>query len=281
MICAWNEFLSILPLAIRDRVDKQGKTGLQELRLRVGKPVQLVTGQGILVLSHTASESDLNFVVNTASRYSPWAASSVAKGFLTAPGGHRIGLCGEVIIRESQMTGLRNLSSVCIRVARDFPGIAEKLGDLQGSILILGPPGCGKTTLLRDLIRQLSARGECVSVVDERYELFPQSQQSMCFETGMNTDILAGCSKELGLSIALRTMGPSCIAVDEISSVDDCEALTQAGWCGVRLLATVHGKNALDLKTRPIYRYMVEKGLFDWLVVMGKDKSCYPERMVR
>ena len=282
MICAWKEFLSILPLRIRDDVDKQGKKNLQELRFRIGKPVQMIMGKDTLTLPIDSTEADLNFVVNTASQYSPWAAATAAKGFITAPGGHRIGLCGDAVIRSGDLTGIRSLTSICIRVARDFPGIASKIAGLNGNILILGPPGCGKTTLLRDLIRQISTqKRRCICVVDERWELFPQSRQSMCFETGDYTDILTGCTKSQGLSMAVRTMGPSCIAVDEITSAEDCEALTQAGWCGVRLLATAHGASAADLKNRPIYKQLVENGLFDWLVVMDKDMTCYPERMVK
>lgn len=281
MICAWKELLSILPLELRSIVDKQGKDSLQEVRLRLGKPVQLMLSRGEVTLAGLVRETDLNFVINIASRYSPWAAATTAKGYLTAPGGHRIGLCGDTVVKDNAVTGFRGLTSLCVRVARDFPGVGSKAAMLQGNVLILGPPGCGKTTLLRDLIRQISNRnGECIAVVDERGELFPTSSQGQCFETGAHTDILTGCSKAEGIDMAVRTMGPTCIAVDEITSVADAQALLQAGWCGVRVLATAHGGSAEDLRTRPAYEKLVEKGLFHWLVVMDKDKSYHPERMV-
>lgn len=280
MICAWKELISILPLGLRNAVDKQEHAVLQELRLRVGKPVQMIRAKGEITLSQPVTDADLKFVINTASRYSPWAAASMARGFLTAPGGHRIGLCGEAVIKDSVITGFRSVTSACIRVARDFPGVGSKLLGLQGNILVLGPPGCGKTTLLRDLIRQLSNQnGESVAVVDERGELFPVVSQVPCFEPGIHTDILTGCSKADGIEMAVRTMGPTCVAVDEVTSNRDAEALLQAGWCGVRVLATAHGGSLEDLRTRPVYQQLVNKGLFDWLVVMGKDKSYHPERM--
>ena len=216
---------------------------------------------------------DLNFVVNIASRYSPWAAQSVAQGYITAPGGHRIGLCGDAVVQNGCMTGIRTIRSLCIRIARDFPGIADKAAEFQGSILLLGPPGSGKTTLLRDLIRQISG-SETVAVVDERGELFPQG----CFTWGKSMDVLTGCSKIQGIDTVLRTMGPETIAVDEITAGEDCEALLRAGWCGVRLLATAHAASVEDLKNRALYRPLLETRLFEHILVLRRDKSWREER---
>ncbi len=281
MICAWKELMSILPLAIRPAVEQRSKDRLLEIRLRQGKAVQLVLPGGAESVRHTITQQDIQFAVNTASRYSPWASDGVASGFITAPGGHRIGLCGQAIIKGREFMGLRELTSLNIRVARDFPGIGERAGALSGNLLLLGSPGTGKTTLLRDIIRQISRQDRgSICVVDERMELFPVSQGSFCFDTGPNTDVLHGCGKEKGLEMALRTMGPSCIAVDEITSAEDCRALMGAGWCGVRLLATVHAQNRHDLLSRPVYAPLVSSCLFDWLVVLRPDRSWYSERMV-
>ena len=275
MICAWHELLSILSQTIRQEVDKQGKDSAQEIRLRLGKSVEIVQGTGSTWIQHTVQSEDLKFVVNTASRYSPWAAATSAYGYLTARGGHRIGLCGECIISNGEMTGVRNLTSVCIRVARDFVGIADCIPVLLGNCLILGPPNSGKTTLLRDLIRKVSER-ESICVIDERGELFPVSG---CFSTGKRTDILSGCRKPQGIETAMRTMGPSWIAVDEVTASADCDAMLQACWCGVRLIATAHASSKEDLLHRSVYRPLAESGIFDTLVILQRDKSWKMERM--
>lgn len=274
MRCAWDALLRILPPPLRQEVDRLGRDSLQELRLRLGGRIQLVCAEGARYLDLTATDQDLSFLVNAASRYSPWAAATAAKGYITAPGGHRIGLCGEAVVKDGIVTGIRSVTSLCVRVARDFPGIAARAAGLSGNLLILGPPGSGKTTLLRDLIRQISQR-ETVAVVDERGELFPSG-----FDTGGRTDILTGCGKAQGVEMVLRTMGPACIAVDEITAKEDCTALTEAGWCGVRLLATAHAASRTDLEKRSVYRPLWEARLFHTALILGSDKSWHAERMV-
>lgn len=273
MRCAWKELVSILPPWLGMDTDQLGKESLQELRLRVGQPPELICREGSIWLNREAKEEDLRFCVNTASRYSPWAAQTTAQGYLTAPGGHRIGLCGEAVVQAGEMTGIRNLTSLCIRVARDFTGIAKQTPYRSGSVLLLGPPGSGKTTLLRDMVRQISEY-EAVTVVDERGELFPKG-----FNRGKRTDVMTGCSKVHGIETLLRVMGPGCIAVDEITAQQDCEAVIQASGCGVRILATAHGASVKDLKQRPLYRPLLEQRLFDHVLVLTRDKSWREERM--
>ena len=274
MNCAWKELIAILPLWCRPEVDELGRDTLQELRLRLGLVPELIRSNGNLRLKRPVTAEDLGSIVNTASRYSPWAATA-AQGYITAPGGHRIGLCGQAVVQDGQMTGIRQLRSLCIRVARDFHGIARDLQYLSGSILLIGPPGSGKTTLLRDLIRLKSdtAKGS-IAVVDERGELFP-----MGYATGFRTDVITGCSKDQGIDRALRVMSPTAIAMDEVTSEGDCGALLKAGWCGVELLATAHASSRADLLARPIYQPLVKSGIFDILVTLQRDKSFKAERM--
>lgn len=280
MKCAWEQFLHLLPPWMRQDVDMLGRDGCQELRLRIGSPPQLIVNRKYIDLPGMVREDDMSYIVNAASRYSPWAAASCAKGYITGPGGHRIGLCGDVVIHDGIVTGIRNLSSLCLRVARDFPGISQSLWKRDGSILILGSPGWGKTTLLRDLIRQRSHyRQEAIAVVDERGELFPSPNGRSCFSKGLHTDILTGCEKAAGIEILLRTMGPDCIAVDEITASRDCEAMIQAGWCGVSLLATAHASSKDEYFKSPVYRPLAESGLFSTLVVLHQDRSWHEERM--
>lgn len=280
MRCAWQTFINLLPVWMRESVDKHGRESLQELRLRLNAPPELVTSKGSIWLERFVSTDDLQFCVNVTSRYSPWTASTASHGFIAAPGGHRIGLCGSAVVSGGKMTGMQKITSLCMRVARDFPGIADKAADYHGSVLIIGKPGSGKTTLLRDLIRQRSNQDMgCVAVVDERQEIFPQMHNQLCFPIGRHTDILSGCSKPHGIEAVLRNMGPATIAVDEITAQEDCHALIHAGWCGVKLLATAHAGSQEDLYNRPIYRPIVESRLFDTLLIMHADKSWRAERI--
>lgn len=273
MMCAWKELLSVLPQRIRRDVDNLGKESLEELRLRMGAPPELVTGKGSRWLPGNVTREELGFVVNAASRYSPWAAATAAQGYLTATGGHRIGLCGEAVCRNGSFDGIREVSSLCIRVARDFPGVAERAGSIPGSVLILGAPGWGKTTLLRDLIRQRGEQAQ-TCVVDERGELFPAG-----FSRGKRVDVLTGCPKAEGILTVLRTMGPSAIGVDEITEEKDCQALLQAANCGVSLLATAHASSLQDIRRRRIYAPLLDNHVFDTFLVLHRDKSYTVERM--
>jgi len=274
MNCAWKELLSIVPPRLRQQTDSLGREGALELRLRLDSPPQLVRKKDSLSLEGNVTTEDLHYVVNMTCRYSPWTAGSAAFGYLTAPGGHRIGICGEALIKDGKMEGIREVHSLNIRIARDFPGIGQALCRESGPVLIIGRPGSGKTTLLRDIIRQLSGK-ETVSVVDERGELFPAG-----FRRGERMDVLLGCSKSEGIDRMLRTMTPDTIAIDEITAEEDTRALMQAAWCGVRLLATAHAANLEDLRSREVYRPLVDRKLFTTVVIMRQDKSYYVERMV-
>ena len=276
MRCAWKEFLSILPPGLRPEIDKHGKTGLRELRLRLERPPELVLSSGSRWLTTPVRRDDLLQCINNASRYSPWNAATAAQGYLTAPGGHRIGICGEAVMKDGIMTGFREITSLCIRVAKDIVGIASKAASLSGSILILGAPGWGKTTLLRDLIRQLSDKGTHVSVVDERGELFPEQGG---FLRGRSTDVMTGCRKSHGIDTVLRTMGPEAIAVDEITAPEDCQALLRAAYCGVRLLATAHAVEVRDLFRRTVYKPLLDAKIFSTALVLRSDNSYTLERM--
>lgn len=273
MRCAWNELLSILPARLRAEVDNLGKTSAQNLRLRINAPPELNCGAVTHWLIGTVTREDLNFCINAASRYSPWAATTIQKGYITAPGGHRIGICGEAVIKNGEISGLRELSSLCIRIARDYPGVSGDLAKQPGSTLILGAPGWGKTTLLRDLIRQKCAEGTHICVLDEREELYPAG-----LPRESRTDVLSGCPKPQGVDMLLRVMEPEVIAMDEITAREDCDALRQAAWCGVSLLATAHASSLEDFLHREVYAPLVKLNVFENIVILRKDRSWYLER---
>lgn len=273
MMCAWKQLVSILPPEIGKQLDSKAREAAQELRLRENAPPELNYGGRQTTLSGKVSKSDLEYVINMASRYSPWCTETMAQGYLTAPGGHRIGICGDAIYHQEHTSGFRSIRSLCIRIARDFPGIADKAAQAEGSILIIGAPGWGKTTLLRDLSRQIAGK-HTVCTVDARGELFPQG-----LEQGSRMDVLTGLPKPIGIGMVLRTMGPEYIAVDEITAEADCEAMIHAANCGVRLIATAHAAGIQDLKMRTVYRSLLDRHVFQTLLVLAADKSYRMERM--
>ena len=257
----WNEqqLLSILPQRLRGADFRE----VRELRLRLGQKPRLDSRE----LDGAVTAEELRFIVNAASRYSPWSARSMGEGYITAPGGHRIGLCG-----EGAGDTLGEITSLCIRVARDYSGIAAGL-PMEGNLLILGAPGSGKTTLLRDYIRQ-RARRYAVAVVDERREIFPEG-----FDRSGNLDVLSGVEKGRGMDMVLRCMSPRVIALDEITSDKDCNALIRAAWCGVDLVATAHAGSLRDLRERQVYRPLLETGLFSKVAVLD-EHQCWHIREV-
>lgn len=273
MMCAWQELLKIFPGWLRMELEQTDPKRLSEIRLRFGQLTELNLGDSFRFLERSATRDDLNFVMSTASRYSPWSAVTLNQGYITCAGGHRIGFCGETVQKDGTPAGFRSISGLCIRICHDVRGIGSAAAQLTGSVLILGPPGSGKTTLLRDTLRYLAER-ESVAVVDERGEIFPEH-----FQRGKRMDVLNGCLKRHGVDMVLRTMGPQVVAVDEITSEGDCDALIRAGWCGVRIFATAHAFSSADLKKRPIYRRLYECGLFDHVLVLDKHRSWHEERI--
>ena len=282
MRCQWQSYLKLLPQWLKEPVNRLSANTLTDLRLRLGAKPELVFLTHSVWLDRIVTRDDINFCINAATQYSPWTASSTAMGFITAPGGHRLGLSGISTSVAGLHKGFSSVTSLCIRVARDVSGIASSLAHIHSSILMIGAPGSGKTTLLRDLIRQYSEIGDgSVAVVDERSELFPVEHDQFSFFPGRRTDVLSGCFKADAIVMMIRCMGPSVIAVDEITTETDCEALLKAAWCGVRIFATAHAGSREELFNRVVYKPLLDANIFDTLVVLRPDKSWRLEKMYR
>ena len=278
---AYRQALRVLPPPLRQRalsVTPEEQERAEEVRLRVGRPLSLVLPWGERWLEgKPVTGQDLEQLVELASGASFHAvADQVRRGYLTVAGGHRIGLCGSAVLREGEMQGLRNLSSADLRIARQMTGAArgvlEQLcreGRLE-SALILAPPGLGKTTLLRDLIRRVSGGEGCqplrVALADERGEVAALYRGVPQLEVGPRTDVMEGCPKAQGLMLLLRAMNPQVLAVDEITAPEDVAALRTAVGCGVTLLATAHGRDREDLERRELYHPLLREGMFQRLV---------------
>ena len=247
--------------------------------MRAGQPLFLnIGGTEVTVAEHAiVMENDLRLVLEIASQASVHTVlDKVRNGFLTVRGGHRIGICGTAVVRGGTVESVRYITSLAIRVAKEARGVSEKLiprlaedGVLKNT-LILAPPGQGKTTLLRDMIRALSngAAGKPlrVGVADERGELAAVYHGEAQMDLGAHTDVMDACSKADGLMILLRGMNPQVLAMDEITAAEDLEALLTAAGCGVSLLATAHGTTPRGMMGRPLYRRLLEERLFQRFV---------------
>lgn len=282
---------ALLPFELRRRVDElpeRVKAQGEELRLRAGRPLSVVYPSGEVPIAGTqVSQEHLRAVLEIASGASVHTVMEQLKnGFVPVSGGHRLGLCGTAVVRDGALVNLRAISSVSLRVAREVTGISTAViprligeSGLENT-LILSPPGGGKTTLLRDLIRAVSIGEGCdpqrVGVVDERGELAAMVDGLPTLDLGPRTDVMDGCPKALGLSALVRGMNPQVLAVDEITAAEDVAAILQANGCGVKLLATAHAGNQSDLARRPLYRELLAENLFSRFVVIrgaGEDRS--------
>ena len=257
---------------------------LEEIRMRCGQPILFriagkemgITGSGDLTELGSSGkldnweklekirEKELKDTLEIMGGFSLYAAEEeLRQGFFTVRGGHRIGVAGRVILKDRQITGLKAASFLNVRVAHEIKGCADQVLPflyVNGkfvSTLIVSPPGCGKTTLLRDLIRQVSdgssqKAGKCsfagvnVGVADERSELGACYQGVPQNDLGMRTDVLDGCPKADGILMLIRAMSPDVVMTDEIGKPEDAAAIRSALSAGVKIITTIHGSSFED-----------------------------------
>lgn len=269
---------------------------VQEIRLRAGAPLLLlyenrefyVSRKGDLRTTdreaHVVSRDELRETMEYISSYSLYAfEEELRQGFITIQGGHRIGVAGKTVVEGRDIKSMKYISFINVRLARQIPGCADLVmpymydsGQVQHT-LIVSPPRCGKTTLLRDIIRQLSMgsqgnEGVNVGVVDERSEIGACYQGVPQNDLGIRTDILDCCPKAKGMMMLIRTMSPQVIAVDEIGSQEDMEAVEYVMNCGCKLIATVHGTCADDIRQKPVLQRIVQHRMFERYIILNNRK---------
>lgn len=278
----YEEAARVLPGRLREQALAQPpevRQMAEEFRLRAGQPLVVLLPEGERSLGAAVTPEDLETLCDLATDYSRYAAEeTLREGYLSVRGGFRVGLCGTAVMKDGESTALRDLSSAAVRIAREQRGIGEAVaprlfrdGRYQNTLL-LSPPGGGKTTLLRDLVRQLS-QGEGVppqriTLIDEREEIAVMYRGQPQMDVGPRTDVLSGCPKALAIPMALRAMNPQIIAVDEITVREDLRAISQAAGCGVALLATIHAANVEELQAKPLYQELLAGRVFRQAVLI-------------
>lgn len=223
-----------------------------------------------------ASKEEVLGIFNSVLNYSVYAyEDELSNGYVTIQGGHRVGICGKTVIQDGKVRTIKNISSLNIRRSREIIGISEKyiqyiLRDNKSiyNTLIVSPPKCGKTTLLRDLIRNLSMRGFKVGVVDERSEIAGMHEGIMQNDLGIRTDILDGCPKDKGMIMMIRSMSPDIIATDEIGKEEDVYAVECALNAGINLITTIHGYTFEDLMNSNIKK-LISKKIFNRIIILS------------
>jgi stage III sporulation protein AA len=279
-----KEILDILPLHLVSLVkDLKEIDKLQEIRLKVNKPLMFQVGNQEIISRYIVSSQDIKLILQHISNYSIYAfEEEIKQGYLTIKGGHRVGLCGSCVVDDNKIKTIKNLGSMNIRVCKEVLGCSNSLmpfilrdKDILNTIII-SPPRCGKTTLLRDIARSLSdgivslnIHGKKVCIIDERSEISGCYNSIPQMNIGLRTDVLDNCPKADGIMMAIRSMAPEIIICDEIGTYKDMESIIMALNSGVKLITTIHGFGIEDLYSRPVFKEIIENQVFNRAVVLS------------
>ena len=280
---------NILPARISHIfVEKLPIEKVNEIRLRVNKRIVVSISGKLYYVGECGLTADVGLaivsdkiliseIIKRASEHSFYAyANQLKNGFITISGGIRIGLCGEVVMEKGYLKTVKNISSINIRIPHEIKGCAQNIlpymisGGLQNT-LIISPPGAGKTTMIRDVLHQLSEGGYCYStlLVDERFEIANCCNGEPQLSVGDFTDIISGSSKNYGFEQGIRSMSPDLIVTDELYSDRDIQAVLEVANCGIIVLSSVHARSIEDLSAKQNFAILVEKKVFKRYVVLS------------
>lgn len=258
---------------------------LEEIRLRSGRPVIIKLYNDEKVLNHIVTMDDMietlaNICENSIYSYQ----NQICNGFITVRGGHRVGLSGNVIIENNKIININYISSLNFRIARQIKGCSNKalryIIDIENkniyNTIIVSPPGAGKTTILRDIVRKISNgidsiafNGLNVGMIDERGELAAMYKGIAQNDVGMRTDVLSNVPKGTGMKMLIRSMAPKIIVADEIGSEEDVEAINQAVCSGIKGIFTAHGASIEDLMLNPALKELLKTHIFERIIFLS------------
>lgn len=279
-----DRIIKLLPKNIAEQViNSSNKNFIEEIRLSIGKPVIVMARGYEEIKTYKVTSDDIKIIVQKISNYSLYAfEDEIRQGYITIDGGHRVGISGQCVIDKNSVKTIKYISSLNIRVAREVIGCSDKIMKYIVSeqnvknILIVSPPKCGKTTLIRDISRNISNgykklefKGKRVAIIDERSEIASCHRGIPQMNVGMRTDVYDNCIKSEGMIMAIRTMAPDVIVCDEIGTKKDIDGLIMAFNSGVSIICSIHGNSVEEVYKRQIFREILEDKLINKIIVLS------------
>ena len=283
-----KEILNILPKDIYNKIcNIKNIENMQEIRMNVDKEVIVLNSNEEIILDYKVTVNDLKAIMQKISNYSLYAfEEEIRQGYITIQGGHRVGLSGKCVMENDRVKTIKNISSMNIRICKEIKGCSKEIikGIIEdGQVLntvIISPPKCGKTTMLRDLAKNISDGiedigflGKRTVIVDERSEIAACFQGIPQMDVGFRTSIYDGCAKSEGMIMAIRSMAPEVIICDEIGTYKDIDSLVLAYNSGVNIIATIHGNDIEDLYKRPVFSELLENKIIKRVVILSNRKG--------
>ncbi|MBM6819812.1 MULTISPECIES: stage III sporulation protein AA [Clostridium] len=284
----YDEIYKILPGTIGNSIKQfLMEDKIQEIRIKVGKPIILNLAFEEKVLDYIPTREDLRYLITKISNYSLYAfEEEIKQGYITLKGGHRVGLAGECVMSKGEVRTIKNISSLNIRICKEVIGASNKVmrliteNDRVYNTLIVSPPKCGKTTILRDIAKnlsngmyQISLKGKKVTIVDERSEIAACYNGIPQMNVGIRTDILDNCLKKSGMIMAIRSLSPEVLICDEIGTEGDLEALNMAFNSGVNIIVTVHGYDINDIYNRKVFKELIDNCVLERIIVLSNRRG--------
>ncbi len=271
-----NSLLQHFPSVLTETLLIMGTKDMQEIRIIAEKNVSVVK-RGILMDSGiSVSYEELKKIVNSMCRGSLYAMQqNLTQGYITLSGGHRVGVCGKCVCENGKVTHMTDISAICVRLSRGIIGVADEIMEYIMydkriyNTLIISPAGCGKTTILRDIARQIGSSHK-VCIADERSEIAACRNGVPTHDVGRFTSVMDGVPKAEGIMMLLRTMSPEVIITDETGSEEEERAIGELINCGVKIITSAHGYSERDVMKRKYIREIIENGVFERIIVLGK-----------
>lgn len=274
-----NTFTQYFPPQLTETLLIMGTKDMEEIRILSERNASVVKSGVLTDTGVHIKREEFSHIVNSMSRGSLYAMQqNLSLGFITIPGGHRVGVCGKCVVENGEVRHMTDISAICIRIAREVFGAADRIMEyleFRGKLynaLIISPPGCGKTTVLRDAIRQLGNRYK-VCVADERSEIAACRAGVPTLDVGKFTCVMDSVPKAKGITMMLRSMSPQIIATDETGSIEEEKAIYELINAGAKIITTAHGYSEKDILKRKYLGSLAEKGVFERIFVLSNRKG--------